>query len=139
MAENENIEVPQSTIVAQESKTVGDDNLEAREPTAQVTSETTAAQVSPPREDAAAEVPVHEVYVATDTVITDPSDPLAVQVPDAGRGDASLPIHDLAGPTVEQVFADTASEESTPSNEEREQARVTGTTVESARGSSDES
>lgn len=114
MTQNENIEVPQPQVVAQEAKTVGDDNLTPREPTHEVVSEQVDAQVAQPREADRTKVDVHEVTVVTDTVITDPSDPLAVQVPDAGRGDNSLPIHDLAGPTVEQVFADQADEAEEP-------------------------
>ena len=63
------------------------------------------AQVAPERAAPTETVQVHEVHVTTDKVITDPNDPLAVQIPDAGRGDASLPIHDLAGQSPEQVFA----------------------------------
>lgn len=92
-------------IVAQKAKTVGDENIQVREPTADSVVGTVPAQVAGKPEDSSKVVPVHEVYVATDTVITDTSHPLAVQVPDAGRGDASLPIHQLANGTVEQRFA----------------------------------
>lgn len=102
-----NVEVPVTDVVAQEAKTVGDDNLpEAREPQADVNQEPVAAQVAQPREGDADKVNVHEVVVTTDEVITDPSSPLAVQVPDAGRGDGSLPIHKLAGKRPEDVFAE---------------------------------
>lgn len=97
-------------VVAQEAKTVGDDDLpEAREPQADVRQEEVAAQVVQPREADPSTVSVHEVVVTTDEVIKDPSSPLAVQVPDAGRGDSSLPIHALAGERVEDVFAREAS------------------------------
>jgi hypothetical protein len=109
MAEN-NTTPDQTEVVAQEAKTVGDENIEAREPTVEVTKEQVDAQVAQPREGDSDKVNVFETTVATDTVITDPSSPLAVQVPDAGRGSLELPSHALAGPTVEQVFADDADE-----------------------------
>lgn len=97
-------------VVAQEAKTVGDENLpEPREPQADVRKEEVAAQVAQPREADRSTVSVHETVVTTDEVITDPASPLAVQVPDAGRGDSSLPIHALAGERVEDVFAREAS------------------------------
>lgn len=92
-------------VVAQEAKVVGDDNLEPREPTVEVNKDQVDAQVAQPREGDNDKVNVHEVTVATDTVITDPSDPLAVQVPDAGRGSLDLPIHRLDAPVVEDVFS----------------------------------
>lgn len=95
-------------VVAQEAKTVGDENLSPREVTVEVNKESVPAQV-PGKADAPAEtVKVHEVVVATDTVITDTSDPLAVQVPDAGRGSLDLPIHSLDAPTPEEQFAASA-------------------------------
>lgn len=97
-------------VVAQEAKTVGDEALpEPREPSASVREEEVAAQVVQPRESDPSTVSVHEVVVVTDEVITDPSSPLAVQVPDAGRGDSSLPIHALVNERVEDVFAREAS------------------------------
>lgn len=71
------------------------------------------AQVAPAREPDADTVEVHEVSVATDVVITDPTSPLAVQVPDEGRGSLALPIHGLSAPSPEQVFegADSAEEQ----------------------------
>lgn len=95
-------EAPQ--VVSQEGALVGDDALEARVVTPQVDVETVPAQVSPPREGAADKVNVHETYVAMDEVITDPSSPLAVQIPDAGRGSLDLPIHALGGRRVQDVF-----------------------------------
>lgn len=52
-------------------------------------------------------VAVHETRVRVDEVITDPSSPQAVQIPDAGRGDASTPIANAFGDAelVEDVFA----------------------------------
>lgn len=97
-------------VVAQDSKTVGDEALpEAREPQADVRKDEVAAQVAQPRESDPATVAVHEVVVTTDEVIKDPSDPLAVQVPDAGRGSLDLPIHKLSGERVEDVFSREAS------------------------------
>lgn len=103
----------QNDVVAQKSKLVGDENQPdpvAVDPT--VTDEKVAAQVAPAREKDAAKVSVDEVVVHTDEVITDPSDPKAVQVPDAGRGDASTPIANAYrdGKRVEDVFAAEASE-----------------------------
>ncbi len=92
-------------IATQDASTIGDDNLEARKPTFDVNSESVPAQVMGQPAPAVEVVPVHETYVTTDTVITDTSDPLAVQIPDAGRGDASLPMHRLTMGTVEEYFA----------------------------------
>lgn len=54
-------------------------------------------------------VTVHETHVKVDEVVTDPSSPLAVQVPPAGRGNALTPIGRTYGvdkpETVEDVFA----------------------------------
>lgn len=56
------------------------------------------------------EYPVSEFSVAMDTVVTDPTSPEAVQIPDAGRGNADLPIRVLSGPTPEDVFGEKASD-----------------------------
>ncbi len=93
-----------SEVVSQKGATIGDENMAPREPTYQVTEEKVDAQVSPPRQDAAAKVDVHEVFVQVDEVITDPSSPLAVQIPDAGRGFLDLPIHALANGSPEDQF-----------------------------------
>ncbi len=92
-------------IATQEASTVGDENMEPRKPTFEVNAEEVPAQVMGKPAPAVEVVPVHETFVATDTVITDTSDPLAVQIPDAGRGDASLPMHRLTMGTVEEYFA----------------------------------
>lgn len=107
----------QPEIVAQEPKVVGDENVEVAEASISVNTDAVPAQVSQPREDAAAEVPVHEVYVATDEVITDTSDPLAVQIPDAGRGSLDLPIHALGNgvPSFEDA-SEEQDEERAPSD-----------------------
>lgn len=106
---DENVTPSLPAVAAPENAVVGDDALTPREPTVEVVSEDRPAQVTGPPAQVVDTVRVHEVVVTTDTVITDPSDPLAVQVPDAGRGSLDLPIHALAGPTVEQVFADDAA------------------------------
>lgn len=97
-------------VVAQEQKIVGDEAVQAEvhEVKPEVVNEDAARAVAQPREADGGSVRVHETVVRTDRVITDPSDPLAVQVPDAGRGDLSLPIHELDAPTVEQVFSSQA-------------------------------
>lgn len=46
--------------------------------------------------------------VRLDEVITDPSSPLAVQIPDAGRGSLDLPFHRLRSPRPEEVFSGNA-------------------------------
>lgn len=97
--------------VAQEAKLVGDDVQEVREVPVEVVAEQVDAQVSQPREDADDKVNVHETVVKLDEVITDPSDPRAVQIPDAGRGSLDLPAHRLAAQTPEAVFAASASDE----------------------------
>ncbi len=112
------LEIKQNEVVSQEGALVGDENLpEAREPEAGVVQEEVAAQVAPEREAPADTVNVHEVYVKLDEVITDPSSPLAVQVPDAGRGSLDLPIHDLVNDTPEAVFASEASKAEDPEDE----------------------
>lgn len=105
----EPIVVPRPSVAAPEASTIGDENMEVREPTVEVNSDSVTAQVMGGPAQVVDTVPVHETYVATDAVITDTSDPLAVQIPDAGRGDATLPIHGLSQPTVEQFFAKNAS------------------------------
>lgn len=116
MADAQEIKEPQ--VVSQKGALVGDENQpEPREPEVRVVSEEVDAQVAPEREKPASTVPVHEVAVATDEVITDPSSPLAVQVPDAGRGSLDLPIHQLSNPTPEAVFADEASKAEEPDDD----------------------
>lgn len=57
-----------------------------------VTSGSAPAQVQGPAPAPQSSVQVHETHVQADRVITDTSDPLAVQVPAAGQGDALTPI-----------------------------------------------
>jgi hypothetical protein len=99
-------------VIAQKNKLVGDEEVQAEVHSVEpdVNTDSVKAQVAPEREKPSTKVPVHETSVKLDEVITDPSSPLAVQVPDAGRGDASLPIHRLANPTPEDVFSSEASE-----------------------------
>lgn len=105
------IKTPESEVVSQEGALVGDENQpEPREVEVYVNEDSVNAQVSPERQAAAAQVPVHEVAVSLDEPILDPSSPLAVQVPDAGRGSTDLPIHGLKGKTVEDVFAESGDD-----------------------------
>lgn len=109
------INIAENAIVAQKAKLVGDDDVQAEvtKVDPQITKEAVAAQVAPPREADAKKVNVHETRVATDTVITDPSSPLAVQVPDAGKSPLltdGLPVHQLAEGNVEDRLAAQADE-----------------------------
>lgn len=99
-------------VVSQEGALVGDEavNEHVHEVKPDVVKEAVDAQVAAKPEPAAPKVNVHETSVELDTVITDPSSPLAVQIPDAGRGSLDLPIHALDAPTVEEVFAKDAGE-----------------------------
>lgn len=118
MAENENTEtyegpVSEAPIEAPEgaeAEVSAPDASEVREPQATVVQGDVPAQVSPPREPDNDVVPVHEVSVTLDEVITDPNDPLAVQVPKPDAAAGALPIHSLANPVPEAVFAKEASE-----------------------------
>lgn len=122
MADNK-IETPKVAVPsAQEAKLVGDDETqEVREVAPEVNVDQVPAQVVQPREPDADKVNVHETAVATDEVITDPASPKAVQVPDAGRGNADLPIHRLGGATVEQQF-EAASEDDGDKDEPKREA-----------------
>lgn len=111
-AQAEEAIVPAMPVVtAQEAMTIGDDEMEARQADIGVTKEEVPAQVMQPRQADADTVQVHEVFVITDEIITDPASPLAVQIPDAGRGTLDLPIHRLDRGTVEAVFARKADSE----------------------------
>lgn len=102
-------EVPE--VTAQKSKTVGDENMPApREVEVEVNKDKVDAMRVQAREPDAAYVPIHETSITVDTVITDPSSPLAVQIPDAGRGTMMLPITGLNQGGIEAVF-DKASKE----------------------------
>lgn len=107
----------QPQVAAPKNALIGDDAIEVREPTVEVVKEQRPAQVKGPDAEVVDKVNVHEVVVAMDTVVTDPSSPEAVQIPDAGRGSLDLPIHALDGPRVEDVFAKEASEADEPADE----------------------
>jgi hypothetical protein len=110
--------------VAQDNKLVGDEAVQdaAIEVKPEVNTDPVPAQVAPPREADDDTVNVHETVVHTDEVITDPNDPRAVQIPDAGRGSLDLPAHRLAAPTVEAVFAEQAAEVKEVSDADRKEA-----------------
>lgn len=110
-------------VAAPKNAILSDDDLEPREATVKVVKEEQPAQVTGPAAEPVDTVNVHEVSVQLDEVITDPSSPLAVQIPDAGRGDLSLPIHGLNGPTVEQFFAENATDADERSEEEAFEAK----------------
>lgn len=80
---------------------------------ANVNTDAVPAQVTGPAAEPVREVAVHETRVVTDKVITDPSDPLAVQVPPEGKGNALTPIgrtFEEGSKTPEEVFAESADE-----------------------------
>jgi hypothetical protein len=117
MADENKIEAPElPPVVAQEAKLVGDEEVyaESHSVEPEVNVEQVDAQVPGKADPPADKVNVHEVFVATDEVITDTSDPRAVQVPDAGRGSLDLPIHALGLGHVEDRFAEEASEPEVP-------------------------
>lgn len=107
-ASNEDPTPVAPAVTSQKGALVGDENLPGpRDVDVEVEQREDKAQVVAEPEKAPDKVQVFEVAVTTDTVITDPSDPLAVQVPDAGRGSLLLPIHDFIGAkTVEERFSD---------------------------------
>lgn len=104
---HEPIVVEQPDVAAPKNAQVGDENISPAEPAAdkvEVVDGTVPAQTTGAPAKVVKQQPVHEVYVELDRVITDPNSPEAVQIPDAGRGDASLPAHVLANPSPEEVF-----------------------------------
>lgn len=109
-----------NNVVSQKGALVGDEAVQAKvhEVKVEVNDDAVNAQVAPAREKDAAKVSASETSVQLDRVITDPSAPEAVQVPDAGRGDSSLPIQRLSEPTPEDVFASEASEVEDSSDDE---------------------
>lgn len=110
---NEDITPQVPEVTAQKQKTVGDENLpEPREVEVDVNKDRVKTMRVQQREPDAAYAPVHETSITIDTVITDPASPLAVQIPDAGRGTMLLPITGLNEGTVEERFAAAAEEES---------------------------
>lgn len=98
-------------VAVPENALVGDDALPTRDShEVQQVNESVPAQVMQDKVKVVDTVRVTETRVALDEVITDPSSPLAVQVPDAGRGFLDLPFHRLAevGKPEEQ-FAEAAA------------------------------
>lgn len=117
------VPVPDDQIVAQEAKLVGDEAIAdaAESPFAtEVNDESVPRQVTQEREPDPDTVPVSETSVVVDRVITDTSDPLAVQVPDAGKGDAVTPIARAYADArhVEDVFREEAAEAESPDDNE---------------------
>lgn len=99
-------EAPATPVVSQKGAQVGDENLAPAEaPQHVVVNEEQDARVTPEREAPAA-TQTYETHVVMDRVVTDPSSPEAVQVPDAGRGEINLPAYHLDARSPEQVFAD---------------------------------
>jgi len=94
-------------VVTQKGALVGDEAVQAagQKPTVTVNDEAVDAQVAGQNEPVGNKVNVSETSVQLDHVVTDPSSPEAVQIPDVGRGDLDLPINLLTGPTAEEVFA----------------------------------
>lgn len=113
MSENE-AQAPDLKVNApQEASQVGDEAVGSNDSPVviSVNSGEVDHAVVQPRSPDADRVQVHEVFVQTDEVITDPSDPRAVQIPDAGRGSLALPIHELANGTVEDRFKASVAED----------------------------
>lgn len=125
MAAADSIKMP--PVTSQKGAKVGDDNMpDPREATVDVNTDAQDAQVVAKRDADPSKVYVHETSIQLDEVITDPSSPLAVLVPDAGRGSLTLPIHGLDAPRPDDVFAKEAKSESTPSDEDRQKAASEG-------------
>jgi hypothetical protein len=103
----------ETKVISQEGALVGDEAIQEHAHTVepQVVEDSVDAQVAAEREPEHDKVSVQETFVAMDRVITDPSSPEAVQIPDAGRGSLDLPIHALKGKTAEQQFEDAAADE----------------------------
>jgi len=98
-------------VAVQKGAQVGDDKLApVHEVETELDDKNVPAMVMAKAPEPVREVYVHESRVKLDRVVTDPSSPEAVQIPDAGRGFLSLPLHGLDAPTPEQFFAAEASE-----------------------------
>jgi hypothetical protein len=99
-------------IAAPENAVIGDENLSPRDPDVSTVNESVPAQTTGKPAVEVDSVKVTETVVALDEIITDPHSPLAVQIPDAGRGPLSLPIHRLAeAPKPEDVFSKSAEDD----------------------------
>lgn len=98
-------DTPVPAISGPKDVRVGDDELpEVREVQAEVLKDEVDAQVVQERVPDTDKVQVHEVSVTTDERVN------YVIVPDAGRGDLTLPLHRFAdAEKVEDVFAREAS------------------------------
>lgn len=93
-------------IATHDNALIGDEavNAEVHEVEVDVHTDSVPAQVNRQKVTPVEESFVHETYVRLDEVITDPNDPRAVQIPDAGRGSLELPIHRLDAGTPEDFF-----------------------------------
>lgn len=99
-------------IAAPENATIGDENLAVRDAEVTKVDETVPAQTTGKPAVEVDTVRVTETHLSLDQVITDPHSPLAVQIPDAGRGPLDLPIHQLArAAKPEDQFAEAAAED----------------------------
>jgi hypothetical protein len=124
-ASGEVVEVPATPVVVQEGALVGDEevNKHVHKVEPEVVSEETTQKYAPATQQQSV-YPVHETSVRLDTVVTDPSSPEAVQIPDAGRGSSDLPIHLLTGETPNEALDNVA--EVDVSDEDREEAASSG-------------
>jgi hypothetical protein len=136
MADDKNNLPELPPISAQKNAAIGDENIPAAKDLDVDVNKDEAEVFQTPPVVRADTVPVYEVVVHTDEVIRDPNHPLASQVPDAGRGNALLPIHaHVNARLVEDIFAE-AGGEVTVSDEDRAASQASGTTPKSARGKS---
>lgn len=122
--ETQNVEPKLTDVSAAENALVGDEAVQGAryEPEAEVVREDVQAQLPPEPSKPAETVPVNEFYMQMDQVVTDPSSPEAVQIPDAGRGTLDLPVHVLARGTYDQQVESGLAAELTPENSPTAQA-----------------
>lgn len=107
---DKSVDKPQ--VAAAANAQVGDENLApVHEVEVDVNKDSVPAQVAATDVKPVETVQVHETNVKLDRVITDPSSPEAVQIPDAGRGSLDLPIHGLDAPTPEQALSGAKKQE----------------------------
>ncbi len=119
------VTVPQKGALVGDEAVLGVDSPVESEVYTDSVEAMTVAERSPDAD----KVLVHEVAVTLDRVITDPSSPEAVQIPDAGRGDLTLPIHSLAAPTADEKIAEDGGKAEQISDEDRAAAIARGETV----------